>query len=742
MAKTVYLKGNYGYNQYKASAKDIDIIDASAASWIQANEGNSQNEYPFYITSGKSGLQVIGGSINGKISLTKNWGSVYAEGNTAGVFIKDTANVVIRDWEIDRAFDGIRLRGSQNFLIENVRFSNIRDDAIENDDGLSGTIRNSMFDGVFVGLSLGDANTGAQAQKQVVTLDHVYIRMQNFNYTPKGSGGQETMTHQSPFKMSENSSQLKIYNSVIAIENVNHSGQARLEKAWENMIDGRNNYFLNLSNTPLPKDYPTPPSGWTILQGQEAREYWEHTEANWEAGNIDDPSIPDPKPDPEDKPATKIDIEGNGEANTLIGTSKNDVIFGHGNADRLNGKEGNDTLDGGGGADIFEFDTALNQTGIDTILDFKAGVDKIHLDVNVYTALGSIAPNKTATLAQKFYKTAARAEDGNDKIIYKWNTGELFYDADSKGSGAAVKIAQLEAKLDISHNDFVLFNSNPVKPAVTIMEFGSVKTNHDAITVKLDYSFTNPIVLITMTSHNGTQVAVPRITEIDNNSFTFYTQEPSYLDARHDTETFSYVVVEKGSWILSDGTKIEAGILNTNQLSKNGFEDVSFNTDFAYKPAVLSQVQTHNGSDLVDTRQTGAGQDGFKLAMQEDEAGNTGSHKYEDLGWLAIERGSGKSNGHDFSAGSTSDSYDHNWKDIVFQDEFDELPQLIANISSHDGSDSSFVRVKNLDKKGAEIAIQEDQSKDSEVGHTTETFDFFSIEGSGHLTGRIDTDII
>ena len=52
----------------------------------------------------------------------------------------------------------IRVVGDKNdeFTIDSVWLSEIRDDAIENDTGLNGTISNSLFDGVFVGISTGN----------------------------------------------------------------------------------------------------------------------------------------------------------------------------------------------------------------------------------------------------------------------------------------------------------------------------------------------------------------------------------------------------------------------------------------------------------------------------------------------------------------------------------------------------------------------------------------------------------
>lgn len=287
-----------------------------------------------------------------------------------------------------------------------------------------------------------------------------------------------------------------------------------------------------------------------------------------------------------------------------------------------------------------------------------------------------------------------------------------------------------------------LVEAPPPPAEIVMMEFGSVDTTHAQATVSLTHTFNDPVVFVTMTTFNGAQLAVPRVTDITNDSFTFYAQEADYLDGNHASESFSYIVVEKGSWVLSDGTKIEAGAVDTNLLSKNGFESVSFATAFDAKPATFTQVQTDNDADFVATRQRNADVDGFEIALSEEELSNSGTHGVESLGWLAIEQGLGSDDGHDFLAAVGADSFTHNWQDIVFDDHIDQLPQLLASISTHDGGDASFIRADSLSQDGVSVQIQEDQSKDTEVTHTTERIDVFAIEGSGTLTGILGDAII
>jgi hypothetical protein len=280
MAEMMTLSGDYGFQSTRLTPAESVTIDASDARWIVANIGDELNRYPVIIEGG-SGVTIFGGTIAGQVPMDMEWTDAYV--NSAALFLRNPDDVVVRDWSITRAWDGIRLRGdeSASFTIDGVYLSQIRDDAIENDSGVSGTISNSFFDGVFVGFSTGEANMPDRSDN-VITIDNVLVRMEASLHKGK-------ITHQSPFKTFDNSPQMEIHNSVFAIVDPDHAGQPRLPTAWEKTISASNNYYLNLSDTPFPKNYPLPGEGFTVLQGKEARDFWAKESAAWESSDgIDD----------------------------------------------------------------------------------------------------------------------------------------------------------------------------------------------------------------------------------------------------------------------------------------------------------------------------------------------------------------------------------------------------------------------------------------------------------------------
>jgi Ca2+-binding RTX toxin-like protein len=137
-----------------------------------------------------------------------------------------------------------------------------------------------------------------------------------------------------------------------------------------------------------------------------------------------------------------LDLGGNELANTLEGNA---------GANTLNGGGGNDVLVGFGGADNFAFTTALGAGNVDLIADFQGGTDKIQLDDAVFSGIGGLG-----TLNANAFFAGSAAHDADDRIVYNSSTGQLFFDADGNGAGAAVLFATLQGAPSLSASDFAV----------------------------------------------------------------------------------------------------------------------------------------------------------------------------------------------------------------------------------------------------------------------------------------------
>ncbi|HEU4498501.1 MAG TPA: calcium-binding protein [Sphingomicrobium sp.] len=461
MAYTI-LQGDYAYQEYWVkSAESGTGFLATTADWhIAADE-----KVPAINIYDSTDVVFDGGEIWGEVSQTGEWGDIYNHMAT-GFRISNSPNITIRNVHIDGTWDGIRFiphstlnvaNGNSNgWLVEDVWMTNIRDDAIENDFAHTGTLRDSLLDGVFS--AFGTVND--QSAHGVLTVDDSIIIMKD--YLKDG-----VMVHGSPFKFNtdhpENNPDLRIFNSIIAVQDPTHNGMARLKEAWANLTESSGNYYLNLSDTPFPPNYPLPPTGFTILQGQEARDFLAAETAKWLAEHdyASSPTDPDPEPspDPDPLPAPIPDpfntILGTTGSDKLYGTDGSDQILANTGADYLFGRGGADQLSGGAGKDKFVFDTAFDGC-IDEIIDFNPLEDAFYLDNAIFESLGRGSLSNPRKIGSTNLEDGpgAKANDSNDFIIYDSTTGNLSYDADGSGAGAAVVFAHLQPGLDLAAANF------------------------------------------------------------------------------------------------------------------------------------------------------------------------------------------------------------------------------------------------------------------------------------------------
>jgi len=145
-------------------------------------------------------------------------------------------------------------------------------------------------------------------------------------------------------------------------------------------------------------------------------------------------------------------LYGGASQDNLQGGVGNDLLFGGHDNDLISGGAGNDTLSGGQGPDVFVFDAALNaKTNVDRIIDFSHADDTIHLSRSKFGGI-----TKKGVLNPAAFHIGKQAHDKDDRIIYDKATGALYYDRDGTGAGSAVKFAQVDKGVKITHDDFFM----------------------------------------------------------------------------------------------------------------------------------------------------------------------------------------------------------------------------------------------------------------------------------------------
>jgi len=146
-------------------------------------------------------------------------------------------------------------------------------------------------------------------------------------------------------------------------------------------------------------------------------------------------------------------LRGRGASDAVDGGTGDDKLYGDGGDDILSGGLGRDTLIGGSGADFFGFDAKLSSANVDLIDDFNVKADTIAL----YKKIFKISANSNGDIKASAFWTGSSAHDADDRLIYDKATGSLYYDPDGTGAKAAIQFAQLDANLNLTHKDFLIF---------------------------------------------------------------------------------------------------------------------------------------------------------------------------------------------------------------------------------------------------------------------------------------------
>lgn len=106
---------------------------------------------------------------------------------------------------------------------------------------------------------------------------------------------------------------------------------------------------------------------------------------------------------------------------------------------------------GGAGSDTFVFSAALGASNIDTISDFSVADDTIRLENAIFTAIsgtGVLSPGQFVANA------SGTAQNGNHRILYETDTGNLFYDSNGDAAGGRMQFAVLDPGLALTNADF------------------------------------------------------------------------------------------------------------------------------------------------------------------------------------------------------------------------------------------------------------------------------------------------
>ncbi len=153
-------------------------------------------------------------------------------------------------------------------------------------------------------------------------------------------------------------------------------------------------------------------------------------------------------------------LKGNRGKDFLLGGAGKDTLQGNQGRDTLTGGAGDDVLAGGGGKDTFLFDTGSvfnnSDLGVDQIVDFVVGRDRIRLSKDTFAALDNISNGELETADLEVVTSDALAGVSSAEIVYNSSNGNLYYNENNgvAGFGSGGLFANLSGSPDLSATDF------------------------------------------------------------------------------------------------------------------------------------------------------------------------------------------------------------------------------------------------------------------------------------------------
>jgi PKD repeat protein len=372
---------------------------------------------------------------------------------------------------------------------------------------------------------------------------------------------------------------------------------------------------------------------------------------------------------------------------------------------------------------------------------FANGTESPHSSPFTFTAPSAPDVNSPPTAAFSVSATSGKAplnvnfdasgsSDSDGTIAYyAWSFGDGTSATGKTTSRTYSTAGTFTATLTVTDNEGA---SNPTSQTITVLpdsptsnvgiEAGEIAVSSSWVRVNFDSTFTSPIVVAGPPKFANSEPCVVRIRNVSKTGFDIQLAEWNYLDGNHPQETVNYLVLEKGTTTLPDGSIVEAGSFT----GTTSFNTVKFNGAFAKSPVVLTTVASVNEGDTISGRIKNIGLTGFDYSFREQEK-NRNIHANETINYVAWEPGQGKIGDLQFEAATTGKVVTNSWYTRTFQGTFSQAPVVLADMQSTNDTDTSALRINTASSTNFVVKVEEEKSLDTEVTHGAETVGYLAI---------------
>lgn len=255
--------------------------------------------------------------------------------------------------------------------------------------------------------------------------------------------------------------------------------------------------------------------------------------------------------------------------------------------------------------------------------------------------------------------------------------------------------------------------------------------------------FSDPVVVCTINYANNTQPVVVRMDEASSSGFTVWLENPS--GAAVTNEDVYFIAVESGAHVVN-GMKYEAQKYTSTRTDNNKSwvgEAQSYLQTYT-KPVVIGQVMSANDDDWSvfwsygNSRTNPPSGSALKTGKTVCEDSDK-TRADETVGFIVFEEGHWEYSGATIDASVSADRVRgvQNSPPFTgdFEETFDEAPTIaVVTTAGLDGSDGGWAYLYGADPLSTtqvNLAMDEDQIRDSDRSHTTEQVAVVAVSGGG-----------
>jgi len=215
-----------------------------------------------------------------------------------------------------------------------------------------------------------------------------------------------------------------------------------------------------------------------------------------------------------------------------------------------------------------------------------------------------------------------------------------------------------------------------------------------------------PVVIPSLLTSSDSAPAEVVLSDVTLEGIDVQIGEWDYQDGVHGNEQISLFLLNAG---LHDLGGLEA--VASKGVTESDWVQISFDHEFAERPVVLAHLVSEKEDVTAVVRVRNVSTTGFEIKYQVEEfleATVDGSRVFH---YVAIEEGSGLHNSKTVIVGKTGRLVTHEAYEVTYG-ELINSPTFYAQDQSSRGSDTSWVRLVDIDSQRARIVIEEEMSRD------------------------------